>query len=882
VSGIFRSFLFAVVFVLLLVTRGGGRVSESFLTRGWIFHSINAGESHAYNLPLGAGEFVELSLRQHEIDVSFTLRSPGDKDPLRIYLPPWGRRTAAITSLGGGEYKLIVSAAPDGSRSGNYGVEIVQRRISTAHDETRIAGQTASSEGTMGFRRPSRTQQDNAIDTFRKAVRLSHSAGDRSQEAESLYWLGRALSRAAQYEEARSRLLDAAQIFREHGHDELALLTTYDALGPVYGHIGEKWDGLPFHVRAYELWKRAHDRRGQSDMLGKIGSLQLSKGNAQGALAAFQEALSLRRALGDRQAEAAALEDIGKLYQVQGDFGRAVEINQRGLALREVIGDRRGEASAIFQIGISLERMGRSAEALTFLERSRSLRHAMGDISAEAGVLQDIANVQRDLKNFIESAAALREAVALERRVQSGVSDPKWRAGIQATRNYESNLITSLMDLNTRDATGAYGIEAFLVADRAHAGFFLTSPTDTRSPNLAELQRRLLDENTMLLEYWIEPGSGWLWSVTKQAFSVHRLSSEPQIESLAVHLRNALTARDQAIDGESAPEKEVRFARADAESARLSQSLSEALLEPVKEMLGKKRIVIVSHGALQYLPFAILPDPHRQDHAPMIIDHEIVNWPSATMVALREPLGRTNRDSMHSLAILADPVFTAMDPRVPGHHIEPVPERVAQITRAAGFSSEKGLPRLLFSRREQIRLVSIAPPGSVLALRDFDATRQVALSGRLSEYRIWHFASHAVFNDDPEFSGVILSLVDREGRPLDGLLRLRDLLELSVPAELVVLSACQTSLGHDYRAAGNIGITSGFLRAGARQVLSTTWSMDDEVMNEFMSTFYEVMLGPSKLRPAAALGVAQRAVRAQPRWHSPYYWGGFVLHGQND
>ena len=113
-----------------------------------------------------------------------------------------------------------------------------------------------------------------------------------------------------------------------------------------------------------------------------------------------------------------------------------------------------------------------------------------------------------------------------------------------------------------------------------------------------------------------------------------------------------------------------------------------------------------------------------------------------------------------------------------------------------------------------------------------------------------------------------------------GFLRLNDIYNLNLPAELVVLSACQTALGKDVKGEGLIGLTRGFIYAGAGGVIASLWQVDDRAAAEFMKLFYTGLLGQQQLRPAAALRAAQVAMWKQSRWNPPFYWSAFVLVGE--
>lgn len=165
---------------------------------------------------------------------------------------------------------------------------------------------------------------------------------------------------------------------------------------------------------------------------------------------------------------------------------------------------------------------------------------------------------------------------------------------------------------------------------------------------------------------------------------------------------------------------------------------------------------------------------------------------------------------------------------------------------------------------------------------DFAASRATVIGSPLDQYSIVHFATHAVLNENhPESSGIVLSMVNQAGRPQPGFLRIDDIYNLRLPVNLVVLSACKSALGKDVRGEGLIGLTRGFMYAGARGVVASLWKVDDEATAELMKRFYGGMFKQG-LTPAAALRQAQLEMWQSKRWHSPYYWAAFVIQGQYD
>jgi CHAT domain len=342
---------------------------------------------------------------------------------------------------------------------------------------------------------------------------------------------------------------------------------------------------------------------------------------------------------------------------------------------------------------------------------------------------------------------------------------------------------------------------------------------------------------------------------------------------------------------------------------------------------------------LQYLPFEALPVPHSGGErnkekgegteeavaalSPLIAEHEIINLPSASVLAVLRHETRDRQPAGKAVAVIADPVFEADDPRVgvkpdiaaprradgaseasgkningrnpspaslrPRVSVAPRPQVVASPARSSELQqalrdvriSRDGIsvPRLLSSRQEADAIIEAAA-GAGMRATDFKASLATATSPELGKYRIVHFATHGLLNSEhPELSGLVLSLMDEQGKPQEGFLRLRDIYNLNLPVDLVVLSACNTALGKEVRGEGLVGIVRGFMYAGAARVIASLWKVDDEATAELMKRFYQRML-QGGMSPAAALRAAQVDMWQQKRWHSPYYWAAFQLQGE--
>lgn len=190
-----------------------------------------------------------------------------------------------------------------------------------------------------------------------------------------------------------------------------------------------------------------------------------------------------------------------------------------------------------------------------------------------------------------------------------------------------------------------------------------------------------------------------------------------------------------------------------------------------------------------------------------------------------------------------------------------------------------GFERLPSSRKEAEAIAGLAAPHQVRIALDLDANRDAVLSGGLRDYRFIHFATHGLADSlHPELTGLVLSRVDTAGLPREGFLSLPDLYDLDLEADLVVLSGCRTALGKEVRGEGLMGLTRGFLYAGAPRVVASLWQIDDRPTAKLMTSFYQALWKKGQ-SPATALREAQRSLRRQQLYRAPHAWAGYVLQG---
>ncbi len=397
-----------------------------------------------------------------------------------------------------------------------------------------------------------------------------------------------------------------------------------------------------------------------------------------------------------------------------------------------------------------------------------------------------------------------------------------------------------------------------------------------------------------------------MFAITPTTLKVFTLPKRADIEIAARHLQKLLNHPSKAPMFPSIAAKQQWLAQLERETTAAAATLSSLVLQPVAAELTTKRLLLVLDGILQYVPFAALPKPvggnrwsvtgknttrpPTINHRPLIAEHEILTLPSASTMAVlrREREGR--KPATKTLLVVADPVFSQDHERVTianaAINVTPLEKQSTQalfrsITEVpVSDDTARALPRLPATNLEADAILALVPRAQRKAAVGFDATLATATSAELQDYRYVHFATHGLLNNaHPELSGLVLSLVNAQGHTQNGFLRAMDVFNLKLNAELLVLSGCQTALGKEVNGEGLIGLSRGFMYAGAQRVVASLWQVNDVATAELMKRFYQGLLGTEKLAPAAALRAAQMQMLATPRWRAPYYWAAFTLQG---
>ncbi len=799
--------------------------------------------------------------------------------------------------------------------------ELFERAIAVSRPlDHRLAVATAWNN--LGVLHASLGEMQEALVAYDRALAEWQQVGNRVEQASALHNLGVHYISLGRLDEGLD-FLQRALAFRCHSGRSSSQARTLTAIGWVHSLRGDFKAALTTYEEALRLRREVGDEQGEAVTLDQLGTAYLQTGQYAEALEAYLRALRLVR--GNRSHEARTRINLGAAYLAMGRPKLALETLRQALEIFRQLGALHGQAATLASIARAECQLGRLEAARQHLEaalgivesvrgrlQSRWLRSSYLAVrydeyiayidllmeleaaepgkghAARAFEASERARARTLLESLAEARAGLRQSAAPE------ILDHE--RALRAQINLKESRRMEFLAEGSAEQAAAFERDLrslLLEYDKLQGEIRAAGPrvlSESRPLNLEEIRREVLDHDTLLLAYALGEERSFLWVVSRDSLVSHVLPPGSEIDDLARRVHQLM------------PRSHVPGVRRQASNA--IEDLSQAVLAPAAGQLESQRLLIVGDGALHYVPFAALRLSPRAEgegvQQPLLVNHEIVHLPSASVLALlrRELVERPSAPAL--LAVVADPVFELDDPRIQGvasgagSGTGPIPTPIwgadlEQATRDYGIPS--GSPggdgaapfpfeRLPFASVEAEAILALAPEAESFRAMGLQADRDLILSGRLERYRIVHFATHGLLNArHPALSGLVLSLVDEAGRPRDGLVRLHEIFDLRLSADLVVLSACRTALGKEVRGEGLLGLTHGFFYAGAARLVVSFWSVSDRATAELMTRFYRGMFRRD-LPPAQALRAAQLSMLAETEWQAPYYWAGFALQGE--
>jgi CHAT domain-containing protein/ATP/ADP translocase/Tfp pilus assembly protein PilF len=727
---------------------------------------------------------------------------------------------------------------------------------------------------------------DSALRALSESLKIHAALNQFNWEGLALRVLGSTYQALGELDRASEYL---RQALAKSGDDARVRSSVLTVLGNVAYQKGDYEAALDWHRRAIESTVSASDRANRNAFVARdlvalhrfdgaieaarpaladespaitradaaleLGQAYLGLGKPKEADTYFATALSVYDAGGLRAQQAESLRGRALAARASGDYESAIRYGELSLerieALRTNVGapELRAQYAAAHRdyyeqqidLLVTTDRgspdtsQDRLLTALSVSERGRA--RMLVDLLAETSIRLDrdvpqaVLDHERELYDELGALRHRRDLLLANATTNRAELDPL----VARMAAIENELALSAMDSRKKGSTR------------------------TSTPSVAPLTARdiqsSLDERSVLLQYALGTERSFAWVVTRESVRIAELAGRATIEAAARRAQQSL--------------KKYHADRADELGASLRE-LSDLVLLPLGPILDShERVIIAADGGLDYIPFGALPIARDGAAVSMLRAAQVVNVPSMSVLAAQRR--RTEPPPAKTLAVFADPVFSAADPRLglDSRAVQPL------------SSSDTALTRLPASGAEASAIAALVPPSESLVATGLEASREHVLGVSLEEYRFVHFATHGLVDSTyPGLSALAFSQVDASGKPENGSLRLQDIYGLRLNADLVVLSGCETALGREIRGEGLIGLVDGFLYAGARSLVVSLWQVPDRATSELMARFYGYLLKDGA-RPGEALRRAQISIAAERRWSDPYFWAAFIVLGDS-
>jgi CHAT domain-containing protein/tetratricopeptide (TPR) repeat protein len=753
----------------------------------------------------------------------------------------------------------------------------------------------ANTVGALGTTLDGLGKPDSARTCFLRAIDLSASLADSARLGPTLinyglFLMGRGEDAEALRVTARARDIAVAK-------NDVARLANIELnLGDLHSRLGHFSESLVHYQTSMRLSEG--DTRATAEALCGTGRALRAMGDFERAHPLLDRALAIADSLEDPQLQAIVLVNLA---DVAGDAGDATGAERTGrLALDRAMaaGDSslvRFAANALGNVAFAGRRyagaadwfdralraepnaplearatlrlnraamwqlMGRLDEAESEYHEVLALAEQAGAYETELEALTDLGDLAQRRRDYPTAFARYGRAVAMIDTLRLRQrSDRDAVKAVGARSDVYEAIVHLCATLDAVYPDSGFAERGFAWAERSRARVFLdlvaAAGTTTEPIATVDLDqaRRLQDSNReALLEYSVGDSSSSLWIVRRDR-SAHVL----------LPARAALKARVQALrrglaDPTSADSRTTRDA---------SRELYRMLVAPAEPYLnGVDHLVVSADGPLAFVPFeALLARDVPEDRVPkgayLVERYRISYTPSATVLALlerRDPATASRSGGTSTpAAIVAVGNPTFGDVPVPGTGpLTPLPNTAAELA--------------MFQQHSKGR--------QIVVLSGTDATRARVLElPALSRAEIVHFATHGYVDAaEPERSGLWLAPASADEPP--SRIEVSDIMSLRLQADLVTLSACETGLGRLERGEGVVGLSRGFLAAGARSVVVSLWNVNDRSTAQLMSILYARLANRRRLDDA--LTDAKRALLESPETRSPFYWAPFVLVG---
>jgi CHAT domain-containing protein/tetratricopeptide (TPR) repeat protein len=698
-------------------------------------------------------------------------------------------------------------------------------------------------------------EYDKAMESLDKALSIDRKLANSADVAKDLINIGESYRLRGLLTANKSDFSHALASYREslilanRTHDLSTEVTVLNNMGATFSHLESYRSALDFFFEALAKSSMTRNSEATGMILNNIGIVYSRLGNYEESTRYYQKAIDLALGISGGKILWEAYLEIADAYKKQGKWDAALDNYRKSISVIENIrsglnleelratylgSDRRIDAYYnIIGLYIQLyEKTGDKAyqsAAFNYLERAkaRSFLDSMevSKLNLSEGIDQKLLNSETELMDDIS-------------RIHTKLLIPQLsteqRDSLTKELENRENRLDSLKG-EIRQASPAYAN--------------LRYPTTV---TLAEAQRDLIDPEVVCFAYLLGKDISYGFAISREGLKIFALPPRGEIQKLVQeHLRAITDPTNRDF--------------------RIAYRLFGLLMKPGLKR-GTRRIMIVPDDALYFLPFETLVE-RAQGNQWLVKNYDVAYVPSLS--SLRELLERKRnvaRRPRKDILAIGDPNYGTgeVDASSTGG-----PSTAQNLS--VGIGSQ--FYRLRYSGQEVAEIASLFSPKRRDVLVRDQATESNLKASNLSDYKILHFATHAVIDDQkPARSAIVLAL--RQDSSDDGFLQMREVFNLKLDADLVTLSACETGLGRLIRGEGIEGLSHAFFYAGASSVVLSLWAINDQASYQLLKRFYVHLRAASSVTDA--LRKAKIEMINSKVLDHPYYWAGFIATGETD
>ena len=716
-----------------------------------------------------------------------------------------------------------------------------------------------------------------AVDFLRRGLEIATPERDARLRVEVLRALAQIELETGHHAEAiqhDSEALRLASASWARARILLHLAQEYAAQGNA-NSSGRILDELIAHPPNRDELVRAMARIQRAQYLRATGSFRLARGELIRAI----EVLDRFDSLGDRFA---ARVELAKTYADQGLDEQAVATLHRALEYSREIRAQTANPEYRTSIIQSL-RPALSMEIDLLHERFNALVKQGRLGAARAVARESLAAVDADRAAGFEawrdeqlegrSDKGLARLLSSSATLYRDMAERRYELAIREDRAGSDDARARLLRVDIARMRVRLGLVNAEIAK--HSGSEGADGSASRQES--ETSGRALGAGRGVLAYWLGTTRAYAWVLKGRHIDWIEVASSASIDRTVRTLHRMMRSPVSV-----------------AERREVCTQLYRLVLASVRPLLSDvSDLTIIPDASLHYVPFAALRDPAGGDKPYLVQAVALSIAPALRFVPGDTSAPKSNRDPVVGtrMLVVADPIYTADDPRLGHAGKAPIPSISAMggSAPASGVGGKLSLVRLESSAREAAQIRALYGSERVDLLQGADATREAVLAKDLASYRFIHIATHGVVDADiPQLSALILGTHDQRGLVRDPYLRAGDFLTRTFHAQTVVFSACDTALGKEYSSEGLVGLRYAALARGAHAVVASLWPVSDGISASLMTDMYRDIvafdrpntqkLASGGLSVARALASAMRAQLERAPALDPALWAPFTVY----